>query len=635
MVVRSMRWTEYATLPIRLGAAVALAGVAGSLVGAELRDAGLAHTHRNVSLFSEAEAQTADGSAFRFVDDHARLSPSEPPDVAAPKFSRIVIEKSGLSRLEGDGTPGSQVLIKSEGVMIGAAVVDRSGNWAVSLDKRLESGDHAITSVAAGAETTQPGDEVRVFIPPGFSGREIVAYDRARDANPAESNQTGSVAPTTLQRAQELGRAASKRFSELEPAAPPHEPDQYQKKTQTRRGVDVVTPVAGWFERASQAYRAEVAAKLVEDVKKEVRTAENANQPPAKPDESATPPSDPLSNGAAAVRDWMKNANDTYDREVAKPLSIPVPQAGQEVAPAQAAKEGPSTKSAEPVLKAARPAVDASGTAAEAARKVQQEIFERQKAMRDAKAREEARAKASAEAQRQAEEAKRRQADDNAAKVRDAERAAAEASRKEAEAKKLADGMKRLEAAEKADAEKADAEEARKQAALQAKAAQAKPALKSEQFGRAETAETDQQKKPLEFKIVPLSRKEQRERADDDKRRAREAAAATAAAAAAEDDVPSSAERSEPSTRNERASSEPSVRREKPSASCRSHTKRDAHKRLIYVVQPGDTLWAIAHRHYRKGSRYPVIYRANQDRIVSPDIIRPCQKLVIPGRRRR
>ena len=56
---------------------------------------------------------------------------------------------------------------------------------------------------------------------------------------------------------------------------------------------------------------------------------------------------------------------------------------------------------------------------------------------------------------------------------------------------------------------------------------------------------------------------------------------------------------------------------------------------MIYVVQPGDTLWAIANRHYRKGNRYNIIYRANQDRLPNADLLRPCQKLVLPDRGRR
>ena len=58
-------------------------------------------------------------------------------------------------------------------------------------------------------------------------------------------------------------------------------------------------------------------------------------------------------------------------------------------------------------------------------------------------------------------------------------------------------------------------------------------------------------------------------------------------------------------------------------------------KHAIYVVQPGDTLWAIANRHYRHGSRYNIIYHANLQRLPNADMIRPCQKLVLPLRGKR
>ena len=50
-----------------------------------------------------------------------------------------------------------------------------------------------------------------------------------------------------------------------------------------------------------------------------------------------------------------------------------------------------------------------------------------------------------------------------------------------------------------------------------------------------------------------------------------------------------------------------------------------------YVVKKGDTLWAIAERHYGAGARYRRIYKANQGRLRrGPDWIVPCQHLYLP-----
>jgi hypothetical protein len=50
-----------------------------------------------------------------------------------------------------------------------------------------------------------------------------------------------------------------------------------------------------------------------------------------------------------------------------------------------------------------------------------------------------------------------------------------------------------------------------------------------------------------------------------------------------------------------------------------------------HVVQPGDTLWAIAKKYYGNGNQYPKIVNANKDKIKNPNLIYPGQKLVIPA----
>ena len=55
-----------------------------------------------------------------------------------------------------------------------------------------------------------------------------------------------------------------------------------------------------------------------------------------------------------------------------------------------------------------------------------------------------------------------------------------------------------------------------------------------------------------------------------------------------------------------------------------------------YVVKTGDTLWAIAERHYGAGARYRTIFLANRQRLKrGPDLIVPCQQLYLPRQRRR
>ena len=49
-----------------------------------------------------------------------------------------------------------------------------------------------------------------------------------------------------------------------------------------------------------------------------------------------------------------------------------------------------------------------------------------------------------------------------------------------------------------------------------------------------------------------------------------------------------------------------------------------------YVVEAGDTLWAIAERFYGSGNLWPKIHEANRGLIEDPDVIQPGWTLVIP-----
>jgi nucleoid-associated protein YgaU len=49
-----------------------------------------------------------------------------------------------------------------------------------------------------------------------------------------------------------------------------------------------------------------------------------------------------------------------------------------------------------------------------------------------------------------------------------------------------------------------------------------------------------------------------------------------------------------------------------------------------YTVQKGDTLSAIAQRHYGKASRWHAVFEANRDQLDDPDKIQPGQVLNLP-----
>jgi nucleoid-associated protein YgaU len=56
----------------------------------------------------------------------------------------------------------------------------------------------------------------------------------------------------------------------------------------------------------------------------------------------------------------------------------------------------------------------------------------------------------------------------------------------------------------------------------------------------------------------------------------------------------------------------------------------DGREPVFHTVEKGDTLWAIASKHYGNGSKYNAIFEANTPMLSHPDKIYPGQVLRIP-----
>ncbi|HIE43929.1 MAG TPA: LysM peptidoglycan-binding domain-containing protein [Candidatus Omnitrophica bacterium] len=52
---------------------------------------------------------------------------------------------------------------------------------------------------------------------------------------------------------------------------------------------------------------------------------------------------------------------------------------------------------------------------------------------------------------------------------------------------------------------------------------------------------------------------------------------------------------------------------------------------MTYTIKKGDSLWSIARDHYGDAYKWPIIYRANKDKIDNPNLIYPGQHLSIPA----
>ena len=56
----------------------------------------------------------------------------------------------------------------------------------------------------------------------------------------------------------------------------------------------------------------------------------------------------------------------------------------------------------------------------------------------------------------------------------------------------------------------------------------------------------------------------------------------------------------------------------------------DMQGKLLVIVQPGNSLWRIARRTMGSGVKYAVIYDANRNQILDPNLIFPGQVFSLP-----
>ncbi len=495
---------------------------------------------------------------------------------AAPSFSRIVIEAVGVSRLEGRGVPGSQVLLKSDGRTIGVAKVAADGRWTVTLKKALAAGEHRISSVTAGSSRVVYGEDVRVFVPVNFKGTAVVAQNAA----------SGS----TRSRAERLAHEATEEFDRiLDGPATERRPGwdfigDRERSVSTERGAArLPEPVVEWLKWSSQTYQ--------ETVVDTFRSPDGtlAQGPDPVRDSTAQPDTVTEQAGrygpATAVVDsvleflnsWFDEADEIYHREVARPLSVPAPDGGAVTVAEKDAVNDRAKEDARAFTEARRKADEtwkwlqekaAAEADTEEARRLAKEIAEREAEERAFLKREAERARDAArrrteETERQFEERlerlreaqqaqKEREAQrrlDEARKEYEARRAAAEAKARAAavaakraedeEARRIAaakaaaeEAAAKKRAAAKAAAEKAKAEkaEARRIAAAKAAAKAAAAKKKATEIAAAEKAAAERAK----AEEAKRRAAEARRRKQQEELAAAEAAKARAKAAAAE-----------------------------------------------------------------------------------------------------
>ncbi|HEX9881396.1 MAG TPA: hypothetical protein VGA65_02710, partial [Hyphomicrobium sp.] len=259
------------------------------------------------------------------------------------------------------------------------------------------------------------------------------------------------------QRAEDLAKAASERFSEILSGETGDEVAQGPA-----RETEPLDPVWDWLGQASRAYRGVIITKLKSpsgEVAVLVPPGRAAPKLPTAPAASEVAREPELRLGwtylVESVREWLADANRSYRTEVVKKLVQPVPSV-----PSRTAEAVPEPASAlpepAPQQMAAAPKVDGVGDEAKAVQpKVESKAESKAEAKRKAAAEAEAEAKRKAvsEAKQKAEAAAKRKAEAEDNRKSEAEAAA----KRKAEA-----GANRKVEAEAAAKRKAEAEAKRK-----------------------------------------------------------------------------------------------------------------------------------------------------------------------------
>jgi len=473
------------------------------------------------------------------------------------------------------------------------------------------------------------------------------------------------------QLAEEMADAASKRFSEVlkgervaqaqgsrspAPGAPPAADE------------DPWTAALRWYEHSGREYQS-IMRRLAQSGGPQAPGSQPASQPPpqaqppsprSQPAPSAPaaqpPPPPPAAQVVAGEgesgTDWLTRSSERFQslmRRLAEGAAPPQPsRVAQPVAPAVQPSQPPAVAIAKPPesskgdderrLAEARRAREAEVTRTEDALKAEQARRMGEARPDDPRKADETRraadAKRAEDVRRVGEVARAEQARKVAEAKLAEEARAAEVARKAAEAKRVGEA-KRAEVAAKADAEKEErrrAEERRQQkASEERRMAEQKAADDRRLAEQKEQTRRDADKEERR-------RTEERRLADQQtKAEARRVAEARTPPPRTAERAPEAAGGRTEGARVAAARIEAGAARRgrrAPSRGCEAGRER-VKVPGWYVVKSGDTLWAIAARHYGAGWRYERIYAANRRRIDSADEIRPCQRVYLPRKTRR
>lgn len=371
--------------------------------------------------------------------DPAMAQQWTPPDVEPPRFSRIEVAEGGAVAIEGTGTPGSEVELRSSGRVVGTTVVDGKGRWHADLGRRLRAGTHRIDSSvrARGRKEIVAGADVRISIPEGWTGTLAVT-----DNGAMERSSEGSVRA----RAEAIARDASEQFSQIVPRRDSRDEEIAASAPSRERAEDSGNAIVRWLERSARGYQEAVVPELTQP-------AEPSADDVAGRDEGARESAAESRVGETAlsvrerVNDWLDRARRGYQEDVASRLSVTTGTTAE--TDAATAHEGEPGADARPKAERERAAENARLRQIEEDQRRRENEERRQAELKRAQ---QEKANKEAEAARLA-EIERKKREEAARQRREAEERAAELRRQQEEARRQAEINRRLDEAARLEAE--------------------------------------------------------------------------------------------------------------------------------------------------------------------------------------
>lgn len=262
-----------------------------------------------------------------------------------PRFSRITISPGRESNFSGSGPPEGEVSVKLDGKVLGITRIDANGRWQMTAPA-LGAGDHrvqlSLEPAGDGGGVRTEGQDVRIAIPEGGSGSQIVAFEDADNGEvKAEPASEAASQSRVRDHAERLAREASGEFDDFtdrqlakrEERRRVAQDDKTASGEEEGRGsrdgsssIDPLKPVEDWFLQSSRDYFGYVVPELAKKGPREPSVIAKNVPPPERPgDVSRERPNAPalpdLGGLASGVLDWLREANRTYQEEVVVDLS--------------------------------------------------------------------------------------------------------------------------------------------------------------------------------------------------------------------------------------------------------------------------------------------------------------------------